>query len=490
MDTILVVEDEKLIRQGLKTMIQRSGVPVRVILECNNGQTALEILKEEKVDVMFTDIRMPKMDGIELVKQMQALPHVPLTVAVSGYEDFTYAVEMLRQGVREYILKPVEREKITEILQKLEKELQETKDKNRNIEQIGYRQLKHLMQSEEIGAEEIAELEKQYGEGFFPESFRVCCMNHGDFPETAEGMFFVRDVGLMQVLLAKEGVLEEIIKKDLSEAHYGISGLHSGFAQVRDGFEEACAMRKKAFCRTSNEVWDNQRIENIPESLLAEAEKYIDQSGCMQRVQLIGTEKKEELRKAWTGFFHETKGGRISPSDFERCMQDFFEEASRTYKSILEERGEEYAELREIWRYDSLAEYENAVIDFVLWMQEEIEKQFDVNKNRHKMMQAIQYVDENYASDLNMAVVSNYVSMNYSLFSYSFKQYTGKNFVDYVKEVRLREAKRLLAETDLRVNEICRQIGYDNEKHFMKLFKAECGVSAGEYRKNQQLGKF
>lgn len=106
------------------------------------------------------------------------------------------------------------------------------------------------------------------------------------------------------------------------------------------------------------------------------------------------------------------------------------------------------------------------------------------------MMQAIQYVDENYASDLNMAVVSNYVSMNYSLFSYSFKQYTGKNFVDYVKEVRLREAKRLLAETDLRVNEICRQIGYDNEKHFMKLFKAECGVSAGEYRKNQQLGKF
>ncbi len=248
-------------------------------------------------------------------------------------------------------------------------------------------------------------------------------------------------------------------------------------------------MRKKAFCRVSNETWDNQKTENIPEGLLSEAEKYIDQSGCMQRVQLIGTEKSEELKKAWTGFFHETKGGRISPADFERCMGNFFEEASRTYKSILEERGEDYARLREIWRYDSIAEYENAVIDFVMWMQEEIGKQFDVNKNRHKMMQAIQYVDENYASDLNMAVVSNYVSMNYSLFSYSFKQYTGKNFVDYVKEVRLREAKRLLAETDLRVNEICKQIGYDNEKHFMKLFKAECGVSAGEYRKNQRYSQ-
>ena len=101
MKTVLIVEDEKLIRQGIKTMVQRSGVPVEVIMECNNGQMALEILKEQKIDVMFTDIRMPKMDGIELVKAMQELEHVPLTVAVSGYDDFSYAVEMMRQGVRE-----------------------------------------------------------------------------------------------------------------------------------------------------------------------------------------------------------------------------------------------------------------------------------------------------------------------------------------------------------------------------------------------------
>ena len=68
MKTVLIVEDEKLIRQGLRKMIQRSGVPVEVIMECNNGEMALEILKEQSIDVMFTDIRMPKMDGIELVE--------------------------------------------------------------------------------------------------------------------------------------------------------------------------------------------------------------------------------------------------------------------------------------------------------------------------------------------------------------------------------------------------------------------------------------
>ena len=71
MKTVLIVEDEKLIRQGIRTMIQRSGVPVEMIIECNNGEMALEMLQSQKVDVMFTDIRMPKMNGIELVQKIQ-----------------------------------------------------------------------------------------------------------------------------------------------------------------------------------------------------------------------------------------------------------------------------------------------------------------------------------------------------------------------------------------------------------------------------------
>lgn len=109
MKTVLIVEDEKMIRQGIRTMIQRSDVPVEVIMECANGEMALDILRSQKVDVMFTDIRMPKMTGVELVQRMQELSEKPLIVAVSGYADFSYAVEMLRLGAREYLLKPVER---------------------------------------------------------------------------------------------------------------------------------------------------------------------------------------------------------------------------------------------------------------------------------------------------------------------------------------------------------------------------------------------
>ena len=98
----------------------------------------------------------------------------------------------------------------------------------------------------------------------------------------------------------------------------------------------------------------------------------------------------------------------------------------------------------------------------------------------------IPYDNINYMKDLNMAVVSNYISMNYSMLSYLFKQYTGTNFVNYLKGIRIKEAKKLLSDTDMKIIEVSRAVGYDNEKHFMKTFKAECGVSPGEYRKNMQ----
>lgn len=141
---------------------------------------------------------------------------------------------------------------------------------------------------------------------------------------------------------------------------------------------------------------------------------------------------------------------------------------------------------RDIFSENYIDLYEEKLIRWVLALQERIGSQLDVNRNGQKIKQAVDYIKENYASDLNMAVVSNYISMNYSLFSYSFKQYTGSNFVNYLKDIRMKEAKRLLAESDMRIIEISQAVGYENEKHFMKIFKASCGVSPSEYRKNMK----
>lgn len=113
-----------------------------------------------------------------------------------------------------------------------------------------------------------------------------------------------------------------------------------------------------------------------------------------------------------------------------------------------------------------------------------LEEQFVQDQNKRKIKQAIEYIKNNYAKDLNMAVVSNYVSMNYSLFSLSFKEYAGVNFVNFLKEIRIKHAKELLENTDWKIQEIALKVGYENEKNFMKIFKNSCGISPTEYRKN------
>ena len=99
----------------------------------------------------------------------------------------------------------------------------------------------------------------------------------------------------------------------------------------------------------------------------------------------------------------------------------------------------------------------------------------------------MQYIQQNFRQPLNMAQVSNHVSMNYSLFSLLFKQYTGFNFVSYLQKQRMDEAKKLLVTTDWLVNEIGRRVGFADEKRFLKVFKASVGLSPTEYRKSVLL---
>lgn len=488
MKTVLIVEDEKLIRQGLKTMIMRSGVPVETVIECSNGEMALEILREQEIEVMFTDIRMPKMDGIELVQKMQSFEHVPLTVAVSGYDDFTYAVEMMRNGVREYLLKPIERDKIKEILFKLNEEIENRKEDEINQQKIGYQQIKHFLLMDSVSQDEIDAYEKNYGQHFYCGTYYVCCTNHRKRQGAVrENVIVLDNVRENDIYIVPEQQLETLLGEELSDSYAGISSGHQGLGELKRAYEEAAEMRRIAFTRNLGEVHFDTFSESIPEGLIEEAAKLTENAAKIRRVQLIGTEHTEELEKSFYQFFYEVKHGRIAEKEFEVCMQEFLEEIEKVYRKVIESESGLLNECKNIMKENCMDDYEEKVMELVLSIHEKVNHQFDQNKNQAKMRQAVEYIKENYAKDLNMAVVSNDLSMNYSLFSYSFKEYTGCNFVNYLKEIRMKEAKRLLADTDLKIIEISQKVGYDNEKHFMKMFKATCGVSPTEYRNNIRL---
>ncbi|MCR5031377.1 MAG: response regulator [Lachnospiraceae bacterium] len=481
MNTVLIVEDEKLIRQGIHTMVQRSGVPVEVIMECANGEEALKILKTQKVDVMFTDIRMQKMDGIELVKEVSKLPEKPLMVAVSGYDDFTYAVEMLRNGVREYLLKPVERDKITQVLKKLEGELNDRILLESEEVKLGKHRLKNLMLGEHITEEEKADLISKYEGQFYTEPYCVLVLPRGALsPDAASStsghLVILEDVYGADVCLIESKYVSPFILNELPGVFAGISAPCEGMESLQEAYEGASLARRYSFIRGSIQKAGELEEKRIPDAFRAQGAKLLEQAVHERRIQLTGTGKTDELVREWDAFFTAAEKEMLTVDEFFGEMEDSLGKLEEIYGKIDVS----------IRSYNQLGDFRAAFMDSLLELNEQLSSRKDENKSEQKMKMAIEYIEANFQSDLNMAVVSNYVSMNYSLFSYSFKQYTGQNFVNFLKEIRIREAKKLLESTDEKIVDIAQKVGYDNEKHFMKIFKATCGVSPSEYRRNMQ----
>jgi len=480
--SVLIVEDEKMIRRGICTMVQRSGVPVEMIMECQNGELAWDILKSKEVDVMFTDIRMPKMDGIELVHLANTLEKPPLIVAISGYDDFSYAVEMLRSGVREYILKPVERDKIADILKKLNEEIEGRNLKSQKDKDFGLKEVRQLVERPSLPEERIGEIAERYGEIFFGGPYKVYVAVKGTFKDENEGIVFA-EVYDSDVLAAETASGYDADK--LSDVCAGISDEYTGLANLRKAYEEALKRRKNAFVTGALKDSD-EGIKEAPEALKIQARRLLEEASLMQRLQLVGTKREDELDEQWGKLFTETKRGNLSYDEFEIAVKDFTENVKKIYKnSITDEAGEGLERLKNVLSFEDIDEYREGLMEWIMKLRESI-CESDDSEAKMKIKAAVEYVKENYMKDLNMAVVSNYISMNYSMLSYLFKQYTGTNFVNYLKDIRIREAKKLLTETDMKIIEVSRAVGYDNEKHFMKTFRAECGVSPGEYRKNMQ----
>ncbi|NRF90088.1 response regulator [Paenibacillus frigoriresistens] len=116
---ILIVDDEPMIRKGLQKLVEQSELPIESLRTAENGVVALQRIQEERPDFLFTDIRMPKMDGLELCARVAEMDADIQVVVISGYGDFEYAQKCVSYGVKEYLLKPINIKGFQHVLEKL-----------------------------------------------------------------------------------------------------------------------------------------------------------------------------------------------------------------------------------------------------------------------------------------------------------------------------------------------------------------------------------
>ena len=204
----------------------------------------------------------------------------------------------------------------------------------------------------------------------------------------------------------------------------------------------------------------------------------------MQTANLICSNKLDEAIEQLESFVDGVKARKYYINEFKEQMEIILNTTIKVYQNTLKVGEDDIMELSDIYSFQTIDEYMEVVKRWIRGFDELVSTDIDEHKANIKIKNAIKYIQENYATDLNMAVVSNYVSMNYSLFSFTFKQYTGTNFVNYLKDIRIGEAKKLLTDTDMKINEISQAVGYEHEKHFMKTFKAITGLTPSQYRNN------
>lgn len=121
---IVIVEDEVQTREGLSRLIERIDPRYRVVGSAANGQKGLELICDKRPDVVITDIRMPQMDGLEMIESLARLNVTPKYIVISAFSEFSYARRAMSFGVSEYLLKPISMMELKQAMEKLELQLQ------------------------------------------------------------------------------------------------------------------------------------------------------------------------------------------------------------------------------------------------------------------------------------------------------------------------------------------------------------------------------
>ena len=479
MRTVLIAEDEKLIRKGLEAMVRRAPVPVDEVLSAKDGEEALEILRRQTVDVLITDIRMPRMDGIALTEQAAALPNPPLVLVVSGYDDFNYAVSMLRQGVHDYLLKPVERQRLYAALEKLEEKLKEQQKEEESTSRQYLHAVRLIMLEQEENGEAYQRLVERYEAEFMQDEYVAYCAaapeaedgSEAASQELPEGVLRFQATGELFLYVSPVECRKRM--EELLPIPAGRSRAHRGLAELRTGYREAFAGWQRSFF--TGDLEEEEGGSSTPLTV-----------NGRQLLGMVSLSWDKEVSKLLGEQAERVAKGEGAPEEFARICSELIRELCSAYENLIEP-DDDPVRFAQLWNFRDIEVYLEELEAWLGRFCVQLAVKFADYENKQKIRQAVQYIQAHFTEPLNMAVVSNEVSMNYSLFSLLFKQYTGTNFVSYLQELRIKEMRRLLETTDWRVNEIGRKVGFSDEKHFLKVFKAATGFSPTEYRKANAL---
>ncbi|MFC4598409.1 response regulator [Cohnella hongkongensis] len=530
---LLVADDEALIRDGIRSHIDWGGYGIEIAGVEENGLAALRVLEREPIDILVTDIRMPRMDGIELSREARKrYPNIKIII-LSGYEEFEFAQQALELSVMKYLLKPFTRPELEEAVVQAKEEVESMRRAERQMSVT----MERLRSSLPLLRDRYLNdwISGRLSAGEIPGRLQSVDLEPGPARyavtvtaiDGAEQGIPLADGGgsrtdLLSLLLLEE-VAGELKESGTGVAFQGRGGetiaVLSGLQHSNELYAFAEAIREKA--RSIFGLTVSVCLGGLKEDLAEVASSYREALEAMDYRFLVGKDSVVpydlihfQSQGAWEGISGEHAGRLVAAIRAGREEQAR-EELERLFEALRNLQGAGHSDvkshvtefvaasltqlivsgsrLKEIYgkEYNPYAvilaaktidelkqELETMFVDLSRYI---LDKRGD--RKRRVIEEAVEYIQANYSrEDLSFNGLSERLGMNPTYFSKLFKQETGSTFTDYVTKVRLDQAKRALRETTLRVSEIAYGAGFRDPFYFSTLFKKHTGLNPTEYR--------
>ena len=522
---VLIADDEKKVCELITHLINWDELGMEIIGYAHNGETAISMITSQKPDIVITDIRMPGLSGLEVIRMAKKVqPNIEFIV-ISGFKQFDYAKEALQYGVSNYLLKPINRKELNYTLTQIQNRDMAKKDKAledkrkndthlKNKEHIRKDALYQLLTKQTT--ESIESLNTDYYFDFQPMIFQLAILKidgiqkiqkhskyftsklkylSSNYMTNCIDFEFVSVEGKYIFILNFKAEEEASIRKNLKLILDGLQDqqdIFQGFsvsgslgdskADIIDAIhtlEQAKIRLNQRLIKDTNRIYfkDNEKTQELlTEKLFLLRNQFI---GAVEIQSLLQIDN--ALREVYTTINNDKS---LSGHTIVNFYKDTFEIYLLTLKKF-----NFYTPDLILSNFDLEIENFGCVSEIHTFFSQTVKCTFEMiikrieEKESKPILEAKVFIRENYADPISLEIVANKVGFSASYFSSMFKEQTGESFSEYLFRKRMEEAKNQLRSTRNSVAVICEDVGYTDIRNFTKGFKKFTGLNPKDYRK-------
>ena len=521
---VLIVDDEINILDGMTRLLDWDEYGLEIRARAANGIEAFDILEKQEIDILITDIKMPKMNGLELIKRVHDNRMGIKCIVLSGYDDFIYVKEAARLGIENYLLKPLDKAELISTLldtvKKIENEKQRITEIKEGIsiirENILCRWVNNNISSEELEARaellsvnlkskyylaavaNVIELPAEGAESDIEEKLRIRYLVKNAIQQTLNesgcGIAFLDQDGDLIVVFGMENdggkdkkntiysILNECVgdvRMNLNEHLFiAVGSFELGYKNAWKSFVNAKKLLDYRFITRENIAFYSD-MEDFKKTKLYKAidfkalYRFIlsrDIAGINVLIDdLFSRLEASDKLSNWIVqyfsyeivFFIANNINALYPIN-----ENLLYSGNNVFDKFPKTTD---PEIIKKWLKTFACEYISSLDSEETKFSPVINKVFD-------------YLDKNYMNDINLKTIAASLSMNPIYLGQAFRKETGKYFTEYLNNFRIEKAKQMLIEGSVKVNVVSKAVGYSNTNYFYTLFKKINGISPTEFK--------